>query len=251
MGCCHNLVDLLRQLSRAFDNSRTWLIPPVAVQMPSIFPSLPVEDDKWGGNGGGVGRDGKSDLLPYASELLFIASPFGNRQQERQALWLYCRCKVQGKESDKVGSPLESIELADQPEGGANALNINSLRFLLHEKDGNKVMHSKPSECEEISSSRAFVKKMLEESLIKLQEQNIEGLGIHLKSLKDRKQNELQSERFKSVRMSVDGRSEKTVLASGNSQRETDANQNQLILKSLLSDDGFTRLKESETRTSP
>ncbi|MCE3216088.1 hypothetical protein HAX54_004796 [Datura stramonium] len=421
---CHNLVDLLRQLSRAFDNAynelmkaflernkfgnlpyglraNTWLIPPVAVQMPSIFPSLPVEDDKWGGNGGGVGRDGKSDLLPYASELLFIASMPCKTAEERQvrdrrAFLLHslfvdvaifraisavrhvmdkvkpansvanreiiynervgdlkisvikdvsdasCKIdtkidgsqatgiakknlierhllkgitadenttahdiatlgvlnvrhcgyiatvKVQGKESDKVGSPLESIELADQPEGGANALNINSLRFLLHEKDGNKVMHSKPSECEEISSSRAFVKKMLEESLIKLQEQNIEGdsfirwelgacwiqhlqdlkksekdkkahtmktkneikvegLGIHLKSLKDRKQNELQSERFKSVADSVDGRSEKTVLASGNSQRETDANQNQLILKSLLSDDGFTRLKESET----
>ncbi|KAJ8540071.1 hypothetical protein K7X08_026460 [Anisodus acutangulus] len=142
--------------------------------------------------------------------------------------------------------------------------------FLLHEKDDNKVIHSKPSEFEEISSSRAFVKRILEESLIKLQEQNIEGdsfirwelgacwiqhlqdltksekdekahttktkneikvegLGIHLKSLKNGKQNELQSESFKYVADSVDGRSEKAVLPSGDSQRETDANQNKLI----------------------
>lgn len=75
----------------------------------------------------------------------------------------------------------------------------------------------------------------------------VEGLGIHLKSLKNRKQNELQSESFKPVADSVDGRSEEDVIPSEDSQRETDANQNQLILKSLLSDDGFTRLKESET----
>ncbi|XP_010321505.2 protein REDUCED CHLOROPLAST COVERAGE 1 isoform X2 [Solanum lycopersicum] len=421
---CHNLVDLLRQLSRAFDNAynelmkgflernkfgnlpyglraNTWLVPPVAAQMPSIFPSLPVEDEKWGGNGGGLGRDGKSDLLPYASELLFIAYMPCKTTEERQvrdrrAFLLHslfvdvaisraisavrhvmekvkpahsdanreiiynervgdlsifvtkdvadgsCKIdtkidgcqttgiakknlierhllkgitadentaahdiaslgvlnvrhcgyiatvKVQGKESDKVGFPSESIELADQPDGGANALNINSLRYLLHAKDDNKVMHSKPSKSEEISSSRAFVKRILKESLIKLQEQNIEGdsfirwelgacwiqhlrdlkksekdkkphtmktkdeikvegLGIHLKSLKNRKQNEPQSESFKPVADSVDGRSEEDVIPSEDSQRETDANQNQLILKSLLSDDGFTRLKESET----
>ncbi|XP_059318217.1 protein REDUCED CHLOROPLAST COVERAGE 1-like isoform X2 [Lycium ferocissimum] len=421
---CHNIVDLLRQLSRAFDNAydelmkaflernkfgnlpyglraNTWLIPPVAAQMPSIFPSLPVEDEKWGGNGGGLGRDGKSDLLPYASELLFVASMPCKTVEERQvrdrrvfllhSLFVdvaifqaisavrhvmekvkpahsdanreiiynervgdlsisvikdvsdasckidtkidgfqatgiakknlieryllkgitadentaahdiatlgvlnvrHCgyiaTVKVQRKASDKVGSPSESIELADQPDGGANALTINSLRFLLHEKNDNKVMHSKSSESEEINPSRTFVKRIVEESLLKLQEQNIEGdsfirwelgacwiqhlqdlkksekdkkahtkktkneikvegLGIHLKSLKNRKQNKLQSESFKSVADSVDGRSEKVVLPSGDSQCETDPNQNQLILKSLLSDDGFTRLKESET----
>lgn len=149
-------------------------------------------------------------------------------------------------------------------------------------------MHSKPSESEEISSSRESVKRILEESLIKLEEQNIEGdsfirwelgacwiqhlqdlkksekekkahtmktkdeikvegLGIHLKSLKNRKQNNLQSESFKPVADSVDGRSEKDIFPSEDSQRETDANRNQLMLKSLLSDDGFTRLKESKT----
>lgn len=64
--------------------ANTWLVPPVAAQMPSIFPSLPVEDEKWGGNGGGLGRDGKSDLLPYASELLFIAYMPCKTTEERQ-----------------------------------------------------------------------------------------------------------------------------------------------------------------------
>lgn len=38
--------------------------------------------------------------------------------------------KVQGKENDKVDNPLESMELPDQPDGGANALNIN--RYYLN-----------------------------------------------------------------------------------------------------------------------
>lgn len=42
--------------------------------------------------------------------------------------------KVQGKESDKVGFPSESIELADQPDGGANALNINRYCMFSHKK---------------------------------------------------------------------------------------------------------------------
>ncbi|KAK7832601.1 protein tss [Quercus suber] len=103
----HNLVDLLRQLSRAFDNAyndlmkafsernkfgnlpygfraNTWLVPPVAAQLPSVFPPLPVEDETWGGNGGGLGRDGKSDLIPWANEFLFLASMPCKTTEERQ-----------------------------------------------------------------------------------------------------------------------------------------------------------------------
>lgn len=36
--------------------------------------------------------------------------------------------KLEGKESSKMDTHFQSIELLDQPEGGANALNIN--RFL-------------------------------------------------------------------------------------------------------------------------
>ncbi|KAK4379225.1 hypothetical protein RND71_001087 [Anisodus tanguticus] len=419
---CHNLVDLLRQLSRAFDNAyddlmkaflernkfgnlpygfraNTWLIPPVAAQFPAVFPPLPVEDENWGANGGGLGRDGKSDLLPYANEFLNVASMPCKTTEERQirdrkAFLLHslfvdvaifraisavkhvmekvkpahcdsngenifsetvgdlsvsvtkdasnasCKIdtkidgfqatgiamknlieinllkgitadentaahdiatlgvlnvrhcgyiatvKVQGKENDKVGSPLQSMELPDQPDGGANALNINSLRLLLHKKVDNKVMHSKPSETEGTNCSQAFVKRILEESLIKLEEEKreggsfirwelgacwiqhlqdqkksekdkkpsiektknemkVEGLGRPLKSLKSRKKS--TDESFKSVADGVGGGSEKAVLQSGESQFETDTDQNQVVLKALLSDAGFTRLKESET----
>lgn len=51
---------------------------------PSIFPALPIEDANWGGNGGGLGRDGKSDLLPYANELNFLASMPCKTPEDRQ-----------------------------------------------------------------------------------------------------------------------------------------------------------------------
>ncbi|KAK6158874.1 hypothetical protein DH2020_006188 [Rehmannia glutinosa] len=430
---CHNLVDLLRQLSRAFDNaydelmkafsernkfgnlpfgfrSNTWLIPPVAAQSPSTFPPLPTEDEKWGGNGGGLGRDGKSDLLPYANELLFLASMPCKTAEERQirdrkafllhslfvdvaifraiaavqhvmrtpelthsglnsqiiysekvgdlsiavmkdasnasckidtkidgqqALGLetkklgernllkgitadentaahdiatlgvvnvrYCgyiaSVKVQGIDNDNVNHPLQSQELLDQSDGGANALNINSLRLLLHENatpEQNKLTScSRTLECEEFDSSEAFVKRLLEESLTKLQEEEtdrdafvrwelgacwiqhlqdqrktekekepsnekaknemkVEGLGTPLKSLKNRKKNsdgsnaELQTENFKSAADEVKDEAKKTINVT-ESQLDTGASENELMLKTLLSDAAFTRLKESET----
>lgn len=158
----------------------------------------------------------------------------------------------------------------------------------------NKVGHSKPSAAEEMTCYQAFVKRILEESLTKLEEEKIEGdsfirwelgacwiqhlqdqkksekdkknpvektknemkvegLGIPLKSLKNKKKNidganmESQPESFKCVANGVGGGSEKGVPQSGESQFESDTDQNQLVLKTLLSDAGFTRLKESET----
>ncbi|CAN6909465.1 unnamed protein product, partial [Brassica oleracea] len=35
--------------------AKTWVVPPVVADSPSTFPSLPVEDVTWGGDGGGVG----------------------------------------------------------------------------------------------------------------------------------------------------------------------------------------------------
>ncbi|KAJ8900444.1 hypothetical protein K2173_025221 [Erythroxylum novogranatense] len=308
---CHNLVDLLRQLSRAFDKAfddlmkaflernkfgnlpygfraNTWLIPPFAAQSPSSFPPLPVEDEMWRGNGGGLGRDGQSDLIPWADEFLFLASMPCKTVEERQirdrkafllhSLFVdiaifraikavqhvrkeklqcldangefpytervgdlnikvmkdasnasfkvdtkidgietigvdkkklvernllkgitadentaahdiatlgivsvrYCGyiaiVKVEGREEKKVSPPAESIVL-EQPDGGANALNINSLRLLLHE-----TTHSEPSkqmlhqnfEHEELIAAQVFVEKVLEESLAKLEEEESE-----------------------------------------------------------------------------
>ncbi|XP_061999783.1 protein REDUCED CHLOROPLAST COVERAGE 1 isoform X1 [Rosa rugosa] len=312
---CHNLVDLLRQLSRAFDNAyddllkaflernkfgnlpygfraNTWLVPPIAGQSPSGFPALPVEDEAWGGNGGGLGRDGQFDLIPWANEFWYIASMPCKTAEERQvrdrkafllhSLFVdvsifraikavqhvmakpeltcsaansevlytervgdlnvivtkdvnnasckvdtkidgiqatgvdkknlaqrnllkgitadentaahdvttlgvvnvrYCGhiavVKVEGKETKKVGSPSQSIDLLDQPEGGANALNINSLRLLLHTttpSEQNKLAsHGQGLEHEELSASCAFVEKLLEESLAKLDKEELDS----------------------------------------------------------------------------
>ncbi|KAK4411504.1 protein TSS [Sesamum angolense] len=388
---CHNLVDLLRQLSRAFDNAEiflrltnlnlsisaydelmkafsernkfgnlpfgfranTWLIPPVAAQSPSAFPPLPTEDEKWGGNGGGLGRDGKSDLLPYANELLLLASMPCKTAEERQirdrkAFLLHslfvdvaifraiaavhhtllmlaaklilidgpqaigidskrlgernllkgitadentaahdiatlgivnirysgyiATVKVLGLDGNIVNRPLQSQELVNQSDGGANASIL--------------------TEGEEVDSSQAFVERLLEDSLTKLQEEEIEkdafvrwelgacwvqhlqdqkktekekkpsnekaknelkveGLGTPLKSLKNRKKNsdgaDLQPENFKSAAEEVKDDAEKTMANVNESHLDTGANEAELILKTLLSDAAFTRLRESET----
>ncbi|KAF9669070.1 hypothetical protein SADUNF_Sadunf14G0069500 [Salix dunnii] len=310
---CNNLVDLLRQLSRAFDNAydelmkafaernkfgnlpygfraNTWLIPPIAAQLPSVCPPLPVEDETWGGNGGGLGRDGKKDSIPWADEFLFVASMPCKTAEERQirdrkafvlhSLFVdvaifraikavqhvklkpnllgpvansnipykervgdlsikvmkdatnasskvdtkidgiqatgtdtkklvernllkgitadentaahdfatlgtvnvrYCGfnaiVKVEVGEEKKASPPSKSIEL-EQPEGGANALNINSLRLLLHKPTPSEHTKQMPnlqtSEFEELSASKAFVERLLEESLARLEEEVLE-----------------------------------------------------------------------------
>ncbi|PSS03941.1 Protein TSS like [Actinidia chinensis var. chinensis] len=430
---CHNLVDLLRQLSRAFDNAyddlmkafsernkfgnlpygfraNTWLIPPTAAQSPSSFPLFPMEDEAWGGNGGGLGRDGKNDLLHWANEFWSLSSMPCKTVEERQirdrkvfilhSLFVdvaifraisavrhvmgkselthsdvnseiiynervgnliisvmkdstnasckvdtkidgiqaigtdqknivernllkgvtadentaaqdidtlgvvnvrYCGyiavVKVEGKENVEMATPSQSPELLDQPEGGANALNINSLRMLLHKKaasEHNKATsYSQTLECEELNASQAFVEGLLEKSLDKLQEEEVkgdifvrwelgacwiqhlqdqknaekdkkpssekpkkemkvEGLGTPLRSLKNSKKNsdgsimKLQSENTKSDAVN-NGDTENAVSPSVQSQLDTIANENELVLKRLLSDAAFTRLKESET----
>ncbi|EPS62982.1 hypothetical protein M569_11806, partial [Genlisea aurea] len=426
---CHNLVDLLRQLSRAFDDAyedlmkafsernkfgnlpfgfraNTWLIPPSAALSPSSFPPLPTEDESWGGNGGSQARNGKSDLLPFANELLFIASMPCKTAEERQirdrkAFLLHsllvdvaifraikaikhvmgtpklaqsiansctvyteqvgdlsivvtkdatnASCKVDTKidghravgfDMKKLGernllkgitadentaahdistlgvvtmrycgyiatvkvkgidnasplTPSESQVLIEQSDGGANALNVNSLRQLLHEsssvdqsKAASNVQHLVS---EESASSQAFVEKLLEESIVKLQEEEhekdafirwelgacwiqhlqdqkktekekkpstektkndmkVEGLGMPLKSLRNRKKKsdgsvtESKKEGFNSTSVDVRGEADETTKLVNTVARE-----NEFMLKTLLSDAAFTRLKESDT----
>lgn len=103
----HSLVDLLQQLSRAFANAydslmkaflehnkfgnlpygfraNTWLVTPMVAESPSKFPSLPIEDENWGGNGGGQGRDSKFDHRPWATEFSILASMPCQTKEERQ-----------------------------------------------------------------------------------------------------------------------------------------------------------------------
>ncbi|CAI9292085.1 unnamed protein product [Lactuca saligna] len=414
---CHNLVDLLRRLSRAFENAyedlikafternkfgnlpygfraNTWLIPPVAAQVPSVFPPLPVEDESWGGNGGGLGRDGKSDLHPWASEFMYVASMSCKTVEDRQirdrkafllhSLYVdvaifkailairhimenpninhsnlsgdddiihtesigdlrirvfkdtpdasckidtkidgsqatgvekenlvernllkgitadentaahdiatlgvvnvrYCGytavVKVEERKDDKKHSPLPYIELLDQPDGGACALNINSLRLLLHKKTSSILPNLKRSEGQELVTSRVLVEKLLKESLMKLQEEcvecdkftrwelgacwiqhlqdqqktekdkkastekvKVEGLGTSLRSLKNKKKDLEGSTKVVDV---VNGEVENSVLEFAVESPNSD--ENEKALKKLLSDAAFTRLKESET----
>ena len=43
-----------------------------------------MEDKTWGGNGGGWGRDGKSDFIPWSDEFLFLTSMPCKTAEERQ-----------------------------------------------------------------------------------------------------------------------------------------------------------------------
>ncbi|XP_039062635.1 protein TSS-like isoform X2 [Hibiscus syriacus] len=419
---CHNLVDLLRQLSRAFDNAysdlmkaflernkfgnlpygfraNTWLVPPIAAQSPSNFPPLPTEDETWGGNGGGLGRDGKSDLIPWENEFLFLASMPCKTAEERQirdrkafllhGLFVdvailraikavkyvmenlnpscsikngenlytkrvgdlnitvmkdasnasckvdtkidgiqtigdqnnllernllkgitvdentaahdistlgvvnvrYCGyiaiVKVEGRQKEKSSLPSPSIEL-EQPEGGANALNINSLRLLLHKTippELNKpTSPSQVLEHEEPSCSQFSVEDLVKESLAKLEEEElkqepfmrwelgacwiqhlqdqkntekdkktskekpknemkVEGLGTPLRSLKNRKRTDGSAGYGNSN--SQPGAVE--IGAFMESPLQTHSRDDELGLKSKLSEEAFTRLKESDT----
>ncbi|XP_022883180.1 protein TSS-like [Olea europaea var. sylvestris] len=103
----HSMVGLLQQISRIFDSAykalmkaftehnkfgnlpygfraNTWLVPPIVAENPSIFPPLPVEDESWGGNGGGQGRDGKHDHRLWAKEFSILAAMPCKTAEERQ-----------------------------------------------------------------------------------------------------------------------------------------------------------------------
>lgn len=64
--------------------ANTWVVPPVVADNPSVFPPLPVEDENWGGNGGGQGRDGKHDNRQWAKEFAILAAMPCKTAEERQ-----------------------------------------------------------------------------------------------------------------------------------------------------------------------
>lgn len=149
-------------------------------------------------------------------------------------------------------------------------------------------------EHEELSDSSAFVERLLEESVAKLEKEDIkrdqfvrwelgacwiqhlqdqkntekkdkkppsekarnemkvEGLGTPLKSLKNKKKPDAnnvkpQSENSKiSVNGDI-GEAENAISSCIEPQLENNAKENELVLKRLLSDAAFARLKESET----
>ncbi|KAL2455850.1 Tetratricopeptide repeat (TPR)-like superfamily protein [Abeliophyllum distichum] len=304
----HSLVGLLQQISRIFDSAykalmkaftehnkfgnlpygfraNTWLVPPIVAENPSIFPALPVEDESWGGDGGGQGRDGKHDHRLWAKEFSILAAMPCKTAEERQirdrkAFLLHSlfvdvsvfkavdaikhlvendqkstdnsgssilykerigdllisvakdvpdastkldskndgslvlgisheeltkRNLLKGITADESatvhdtstlgvvvvrhcgytaivkvaaevnweGNPIpQDIEIEDHPEGGANSLNVNSLRMLLHKstppQSSSPVQRLQNADVEELHTARPSVRQVLSESLWRL-----------------------------------------------------------------------------------
>ncbi|XP_051150237.1 protein REDUCED CHLOROPLAST COVERAGE 2 [Andrographis paniculata] len=304
-----SLVGLLKQISRIFEyaykalmkaftehnkfgnlpygfRANTWLVPPVVSENPSVFYPLPVEDETWGGNGGGQGRDGKHDYRPWAKEFSILAAMPCKTAEERQlrdrkafllhslfvdvsvfkavdAIKLLLEKNFQSENTrdslilheERVGDLLisimkdmpdastkldskndgslvlgisdeeltkrnllkgitadesatvhdtptlgvvvvrhcgytavvkasaevnwegnsipQDIDIEDHPDGGANALNINSLRMLLHKSTvpqaSSPCQRSRSADVEESSTTSPLVRQVLSESLKKLQ----------------------------------------------------------------------------------
>ncbi|KAJ6348343.1 hypothetical protein OIU76_004753 [Salix suchowensis] len=394
----HSVVDLLQNLSRAFANAydslmkafvehnkfgnlpygfraNTWLVPPSVADSPSNFPSLPVEDESWGGNGGGKGRYGGYDLRPWATDFAILAILPCKTEEERvlrdrKALLLHSQFvdfsifKAVGAIQGVIDSNLEArdtisgsfmledhvgdlsivverdaadaslktvvkvnskrlsgnsakeiaqrnllkgltadesvvvhdtsslstvivrlcgytatvkvvgnvkkkkfdaqdIEIDDQPDGGANALNINSLRVLLHKccSAESSLGQSSHSTLEDLEASRCLVRKLLKESVTKLEEKPIaseslednnenghavKGLGKEFKFLKKR-------DMKPTVTTSTHDRDESEsglcsqAMGINVGQHSNDESNIGCELRRLISEEAFLRLKESGT----
>ncbi|KAM7252740.1 hypothetical protein ACFE04_008249 [Oxalis oulophora] len=413
---CHSLVSLLQQTSRAFDaayralmkaftehnkfgnlpygfRANTWVVPPVVADNPFVFPPLPVEDENWGGNGGGQGRDKKHDKRPWAKEFAILAAMPCKTAEERQirdrkAFLLHSLfvdvsvtkavatirniidtnldasvlheervgdllikvtrdvsdastkldCKNDGSrvleisqkdlaqrnllkgitadESatvhdtstlgavvvkhcgytaivkvsaevnwDKTRIPLD-IDIEDQPDGGANAFNVNSLRMLLPKSStpqpSGTVQRIQNPDSGNLKSARLLVRKVLEDSLLKLQRESPKPiksirweLGAcwvqHLQNQASGKNESNKKEEpkqepavkglgkqgalLKEIKKKTDAKSTKTELGNLDKKQDStnvkDLEKNdeemEKIWTKLLPEVAYLRLKESET----
>ncbi|KAI3982193.1 hypothetical protein MKX01_019099 [Papaver californicum] len=410
--CSPTLVSLLQQISRNFDvaykslmkafighnkfgnlpygfRANTWLVPPVVADNPSTFPPLPVEDESWGGNGGGQGRDGKHVDRQWAREFSILAAmpcktPEERQIRDRKAFLLHslfvdvsvCKAvisiqhvinssklsqdcsilheeqvgdlniritrdnpvasgKLDGKNDGSqtlgmspkdlsqrsllkgitadesatvhdtatlgvvvvrhcgytavVKVPVEDnldlslssqdIDIMDQPLGGANALNVNSLRMALHKsltpQSSSGVQRSLSADAEDVQAATSIVRKVLVESLEKLEGETAEQrtsirweLGAcwiqHLQNQASGKTESTKAEEVKAettvkglgkqggllkeIKKKTDDKrnkmeQEKEIVISNGS----DMSNLETLLRKLLSDEAFLRLKESET----
>ncbi|XWS70878.1 hypothetical protein CRYUN_Cryun03dG0086800 [Craigia yunnanensis] len=395
---CHSLVTLLQQISRVFDaaykalmkaftehnkfgnlpygfRANTWVVPPVVADNPSAFPPLPVEDENWGGNGGGQGRDGKHDNRRWAKEFAILAAMPCKTAEERQmrdrkafllhslfvdvsvfkavaaikniietnqnasilheekvgdliinvtrdvpdaSVKLDCKndgSRVLGMTQEELsrrnllkgitadesatvhdtstlgvvvirhcgytavvkvsaevnleGIPIpQDIDIEDQPEGGAYALNVNSLRMLLHKSTTPvSAQRSHSVDFENLHSARASVRKVLEDSLQKLQNEPSNNswsirweLGAcWVQHLQNQASGKTESKKNEDVKHSFLTEQSKEVYPGNNldiNKKSEVSNQKELekqdeememLWKKLLPEAAYLRLKESET----
>ncbi|KAI3513902.1 hypothetical protein L1887_12126 [Cichorium endivia] len=398
----HSLVGLLQQISRIFDSAykalmkafidhnkfgnlpygfqaNTWVVPPIVADNPSVFPPLPVEDENWGGHGGGQGRDGKHDHRPWGKEFSILAAMPCKTPEERQirdrktfllhSLFVdvsvlkavaaiknladsnksssnsptdsilheerigdlvirvfkdvsdastkldakYDGCRILGLSQEELakrnllkgitadesatvhdtstlgvvvvrhcgytaivkvevevnwdGKPIpQDIEIEDQPEGGANALNVNSLRMLLHKSPG-------VTRVEDVNSGNVLVKEVLEKSLEKMKVEECKGtksirweLGAcwvqHLQNQEksdSKKAEEVKVEPdvkglgkglLKGIKKKSEDKNEKSeevVNKSDNKETVKLDEEQEMIWRKLLPEASYLRLKESAT----
>ncbi|CAN6233123.1 unnamed protein product [Urochloa humidicola] len=419
-----SLVGLLQQTSRAFDGaykalmkafvehnkfgnlpygfrSNTWVVPPVVADSPSVFPPLPTEDETWGGNGGGQGRDGKHDHRPWVKEFAILAAMPCKTAEERQtrdrkAFLLHSLfvdvavlkavasiqqlisnhtssdetangttgpllhteqvgdmkimvtkdkadasskldvkldgSQAPGMSSDELAQrnllkgitadesatvhdtatlgvvivkhcgytavvqvPVDTdltatslaqqdIRIEDQPEGGSNALNVNSLRMLLHKscaQSSGGVQRLLPQDND---TTHSFVQKILTDSLDKLESESpmvtrpirwelgacwVQHLQNQTSEKSETKKNEetkdvptvkglgKQFGQLKEIKKKTDDKSGKGAYAKENTSPNTDnahtdnttsaKEGKEAVLQRLLPEAAFQRLKESET----
>lgn len=64
--------------------ANTWVVPPMLAENPFTFLPLPVEDENWGGNGGGQGRGGEHDKRQWGKEFAILAAMPCKTAEERQ-----------------------------------------------------------------------------------------------------------------------------------------------------------------------
>ncbi|KAK9141476.1 hypothetical protein Syun_010876 [Stephania yunnanensis] len=180
----------------------------------------------------------------------------------------------------------QDIDIENQREGGANALNVNSLRMLLHKSSiqSTGIQRSQSANSEDSRSYRALVRNVLEDSWEKLQKEATKQrtsirweLGAcwvqHLQNQEagktEPKQNETKVEQtvkglgkqgglLKEIKKKADGKISKSELVKDNAANGSDLgkkfdttegkeSEKEELFRKLLSEAAFLRLKESET----
>lgn len=63
--------------------ANTWLAPSILVESSSKCLSLPTEDERWGGNGGGHGRNDKYDYRQWSKDFSVLAKLPCKTEEER------------------------------------------------------------------------------------------------------------------------------------------------------------------------
>ncbi|KAK3159330.1 hypothetical protein QOZ80_2AG0148710 [Eleusine coracana subsp. coracana] len=181
----------------------------------------------------------------------------------------------------------QDIHIEDQPEGGSNALNVNSLRMLLHKSCAQSpggVQRLQSCDTQDIEATRSFVRKILTDSLQKLESEAPIGsrpirweLGAcwvqHLQNQTSEKSETKRSEetkdvptvkglgkqfgQLKEIKKKTDDKSGKTAHAKENSSSNANDGHTddtastkdgkKASLQRLLPEAAFQRLRESET----